>query len=76
MNSKLINRFVSYHIHIYRSVIILCLHFQTLLLDHKEVPAQLIEADFGDVEERSQKSGSFKGTKLSQRHAKDKGKLP
>ena len=49
--------------------------FQTLLLDQKEVPPQLIDADFPDVDERSQKSGSFKGSKISQpqRHQKDKG---
>ena len=52
----------------------LVLYFQTLLLDHKEVPPQLIEADLPD-DDRSQHSGSFKGGKLSQRHPKEKGKV-
>ena len=64
--------FVKKH-HSLRQVVLFWFCFQTLLLDQKEVPSQLIEADFGDAEERSQKSGSFKGTKLPQRHAKDKG---
>ena len=50
--------------------------FQTLLIDQKEVPHHggQFEADLPEFDDRSQRSGSLKGGKLTHRHSKEKGK--